>query len=259
MANLVVIGATGDVGRGIVAVLLAEGHEVAAVARNLARLEALRQELGAPAGLHIVRGSLSDDAGGAKLLEAVRAVHSTIDGVAVAINAPRERADLLAVGSDRFSGFLASDLVAHFTAAKTFVPALPPGGTYVGIGGGSADFILEGGAHMSVAQAGLRMLHRGLAFEAEPLGVHLKQLTVASVVNGATTRAHADPAWVTAEEIGAQVAAMIARPGEFPEPVWRIARRDASGRPVVTHEGSTLAINRPLVESDLGVAGVVNN
>lgn len=259
MANVVVIGATGDVGRGIAGALLARGHKVAAVARNLARLEELRQELGAPAGLHIVRGSLADDEAAAKLLDAVRAVLPSLEGVAVAVNAPRERADLLDVGSDRFAGFLASDLVAHFTAARTFVPALAQGGVYVGIGGGSADFILEGGAHMSIAQAGLRMMHRALAHEAAPRRVHVKQLTVASVVNGATTRAQADPAWVTAEEIGAQVAALIERPQDFPQPVWRIARRDASGRPVVSHEGETVAINRPLVESDLGAAQIVNN
>lgn len=256
---MIVIGATGDVGRGIVGALLAEGHNVAAVARNLAGLEALRQELGAPPALHIVRGSLADDEAAAKLRDAIRAVLPSIDGVAVSVNAPRERTDLLPLGSDRFAEFLGGDLVTHFTAARTFVPALSTGGVYVGIGGGSADFILEGGAHMSIAQAALRMMHRALAHETAARGVHLKQLTVASVVNGATTRAQADPAWVTAEEIGAQVAAMIARPVEFPEPVWRIARRDENGRPTISHEGATIAINRPLVGADLGTAEIVNN
>lgn len=257
MANLVVIGATGDVGRGIVRALIERGHAVAAAARNLARLSELHREMGVPNGLHIVRGALDDDAAAGRLLDAARAVLPAIDGVAVAINAPRERTDLLPLDSDRFAGFLASDLVAHFTAARTFIPALSAAGTYVGIGGGSADFILEGGAHMSIAQAALRMMHRALAHEAK--GRHVRQLTVASVVNGATTRAQADPAWVTAEEIGAQVAAMIERPHDFPQPVWRIARRDGSGRPAISHEGDTVAINRPLVGGDLGAATIVNN
>ena len=59
--TVVVIGATGDVGCGIVEVLLRRGHHVAAAARNSARLVKLLDELRHPDKLHAVPGSLDSD------------------------------------------------------------------------------------------------------------------------------------------------------------------------------------------------------
>lgn len=255
MANIVVIGATGDVGHGIVAVLLDRGHRVAAVARTEARLRALHAELGAPERLHVVPGSLGSDAEADRARDAAGAALPALDGVVVAVNAPRRRAALASLASPEFRDAIGADLVTHFAAVRAFAPALAPGGVYVGIGGGAADFVLAGAAHLSVAQAGLRMLYRALAHELGPGGVELKELIVASVVNGASTRHGADPAWVTDREIGAQVAAMIEDPGAFPAPIWRIGRRGADGRPVVTAEAPTTVAERPLVAADLPPRG----
>jgi NAD(P)-dependent dehydrogenase (short-subunit alcohol dehydrogenase family) len=209
------------------------------------------RELGEAAAFHPVPGSLSSDQAAEALRDAVQKVLPSIEGVVVSVNAPRERADLMSHTSEALKEAVCTDLITHFTAARAFIPALSGGGVYIGIGGGSADFILAGGAHMSIAQAGLRMLHRALAHELRRTSAELRQLTVASVVNGASTRHAADPAWVTDSEIGEQVAAMLEDPKAFPEPIWRIARRDQSGRPVISHEGPTMANDLPLVASDL--------
>jgi len=233
MKNIVVIGASGEVGRGIVEVLLARGHRVAAVARAAERLGFL----GARPNLHIIQGSLESDATAAKLRDTICTTLPSIDGVVVCVNGPRATADILTHTSEAFAALVFQDLVTHFTAARVLIPAQAPGGVYIGIGGGSADFILDGGVHLSAAQAGLRMLYRGLAHEVE--GKVVKELTVASVVNSVSTRAFADPVWVTEMEVGEQVAAMLEDPAAFPAPVWRMARRDASGRPVITADPPT--------------------
>jgi NAD(P)-dependent dehydrogenase (short-subunit alcohol dehydrogenase family) len=237
--NIVVIGATGDVGREIVRVLLKRGHQVAAAARNPDRLAALLDALRHPSGLHTVPGSLASDDGAAAMLQAVRALFTEIDGVIVSVNSPRQPAELLTRSSDELAALIRGDLIAHYTASRAFIPALKPGGVFIGIGGGSCDFILQGGVPQSIAQAGLRMMYRGLAHELAGEPVELRQLIIASIVNGASTRDRADPQWVTDTEIGEQVAAIVDTPRAFPGPILRIARRDSSGRPVFSAEAPT--------------------
>ena len=239
MTNMVVIGATGDVGRGIVAELLRRGHNVAAVARNASRLAALRTELGAGPRLLAVPGSLADDGSAAALRVALMAALGTLDSVVVAVNAPRQPAPLAAHNSDQFAALIGGDLITHYTAARAFIPALADGGVYLGIGGGSCDFVLHEGVPQSVAQAALRMLYRGLAHEFRDQPVRIRELIIASVVNGVSTRSYADPSWVSDNEIGHQVAAIIAQPLQFPGPILRMARRDSSGQPVFSSEPPT--------------------
>ncbi len=236
MKNIVVIGATGDVGRGIVAALLSAGQQVAGVARNAQRLAALAAKLGASPRFHGIAGSLASDASAATTLRTVQSKLARLDAVVVTVNTPRQPAPLTSYASEQFAALIGGDLVTHFTAARCFVPALAAGGIYVGIGGGSCDFVLHDGVPQSVAQAGLRMLYRGLAHEYRDQEVHIRELIIASVVNGVSTRAFADPSWVTEQEIGAQVTAIIERPTAFPGPILRIARRDASGQPVFSAE-----------------------
>jgi NAD(P)-dependent dehydrogenase (short-subunit alcohol dehydrogenase family) len=237
--SIVVIGATGDVGSGIVKVLLHRGHRVAAAARNPGRLDALLGELRHSANLHAVPGSVDTDEGAAALLRDVRMIFPAIDAVIVSVNTPRRAAPLLTHSSDSLTALIRGDLIAHYAAARAFIPALTPAGVLIGIGGGSCDFILRGGVPQSVGQAGLRMLYRGLAHELADAPVYVRQLIIASIVNGTSTRDRADPQWVTDAEIGEQAAAIVENPGAFPGPILRLARRDSSGRPVFSAEAPT--------------------
>lgn len=230
-----VIGASGQVGAGIVRALADRGHQVVASARNPGSLAPL-----AGANVEIVPGSLATEEEARTLAARVGPVSAVI----VSVNSARRSAPLLDYDSDALAERLRGDLLVHYTAARTFLPLLPEDGLLLGIGGGSADFILEGGVYMSMAQAALRMMYRGLAYEnASP---RIRQLIVASVVNSPATRDGADAAWVTDAEIGGQVADMVERPDAFPGTVWRIARRDASGRPVVGPDTATDARGLPL-------------
>ena len=233
--RLLVVGASGQVGGGISRTLAARGHHVVASARNAAALATL-----AGPRIETVPGSVATDDEAAALAERV----GSVSGVIVSVNSARRSAPLLSYSTEALAERISGDLLAHFTAARTFLPRLPRDGVLLGIGGGSADFILEGGVYMSMAQAALRMMYRGLAHENET--PHIRQLTVASVVNSPATREGADPAWVTDAEISEQAAAMVERPDAFPGTVWRIARRDESGRPVISVDGATDARGLPL-------------
>ncbi|MFD4976318.1 SDR family oxidoreductase [Streptomyces sp. NPDC058424] len=66
--RILVTGATGTVGRQVVAELLARGHEVRALTRDAARAEL-------PAGVEVVQGDLTEPAGLIPALEGVTGLH----------------------------------------------------------------------------------------------------------------------------------------------------------------------------------------
>jgi hypothetical protein len=100
----------------------------------------------------------------------------------------------------------------------------------IGIGGGTADFILPGLAPMSMAQAALRMLYRGLAKERRG-GAQLCELMVVSMIAGVSNRASAPPEWLTAEEVGRHVCTILAAPDSFAGPVLQLRSREQVGQP----------------------------
>lgn len=221
--HIVVIGATGDVGRGIVAEALAREWTVIAVARNRDRLQALSNALGAGESLAVTVGSVADEAAAAELLTdpAVAAA----DAVVTTVNVPSARRALLDRGSTEIRDVLAANLIPHFAAAKTFLPALPSGSVYLAIGGGMADHVFTGSGPISMVQAAQRMMFRALAKENPNHAVHLRELIVASLVNGESNRATADPKWLTDREIGHRVCEIIADPHDFPGPVLTMTGR----------------------------------
>ncbi|MCG2840916.1 SDR family oxidoreductase [Sandaracinobacter sp. RS1-74] len=237
-----VIGASGEVGEGVVAALLTAGREVVAAARDKAGLESLAGRLGHPSRLRLLAGSVADDGAAQRL--AVEA--GAVSHVVVAVNGQRKPLRLKALDTPAMAALLAADLLSHHAAVRCFLPRLPRHGCLVGIGGGSADFILDGGVPMSMAQAALRQMYRGFAHEREGDVPALRELIVASVVAGRRHGEDADPDWVTAGEIGGLVADMLKDPARYPGTIWRIARRGADGRPVVAPEAAAAARTLPL-------------
>ncbi len=128
-------------------------------------------------------------------------------------------------------GVLNDNLISHFAAAKTFIPVLAPGGTYLSIGGGTADFIMPGMGQLSIGQAALRMMIRAIAGDHRGAATHVHELIIASMVNGEKRRAVAAPDWLTEIEVGEHVATIIADPASFPGPILTLKSRDQVGRP----------------------------
>jgi NAD(P)-dependent dehydrogenase (short-subunit alcohol dehydrogenase family) len=212
--NLLVVGATGDVGQGLVAAALESGRTVVAASRSAEKLRRLADRC---PGLRTVTGSLETEAAAGRLWEAAAAAVDGLDAVAVSVNAPNAPAPL-------------RDLTAEDIAQVAFVPHLPPTGLYVGVGGGMADFVAPGLAHLSMAQAALRMMYRGFAREHRE-GPLVRELLIASMVNGQSKRERAEDSWITDIECGRHLCAVLDDVAAFDAPIITLRSREQVGKP----------------------------
>ena len=232
MATVLVIGATGDVGQGIVSVLLKADYRVIAASRSEERLRGLAQKLGFPAALRTLRGSVENEGTAAALLAAIREGGDTLDVVVTTVSAPSKSGVLLSDRSaDNLTQVLRDNLITHFVAAKTFIPAIASGGVYLSIGGGLADYVRPGFGHHSMAQAALRMMLRTLAAELSDRPVVVRELLIASMVNGESRRSIAQPEWVTDLDVGEHVRAILEHPQDFPDLIQTLRTRQQAGLP----------------------------
>lgn len=225
---LMVVGAGGDVGQGVVAAALRSGRRVVACGRSAAPLDRLAARHGGDP-LACVAGTIASEAEAAELWARAQAPFGAVGEVVISVNAGGPMQPLLAWDAAGLSDMLAGNLLTHFNAAKAFLPRLPKDGMFLGIGGGTADFIIANMAHFSIAQAGLRMLYRGLARECRE-GPLVRELMIVSMVNGASSRARARPEWLTDEEIGSHVCAILDSPQSFPDTVLRLESREQLGQ-----------------------------
>jgi NAD(P)-dependent dehydrogenase (short-subunit alcohol dehydrogenase family) len=154
----------------------------------------------------------------------------SIDAVVLSVNAPNQMMPLAQWSADQLRDLIEANLLSHFTATKVMLPLLPEHGLLIGIGGGTADFVIPAMAPLSIAQAGLRMLYRGLARERKH-GAQLRELMIVSMVNGESKRDKAQPDWVTDEEVGRHVCAILDAPERFAGPILQLKSRDQIGHP----------------------------
>lgn len=229
MTTTAVIGATGDVGAGIAAVLLEQGHRVLAVGRSRDRLEALAGRLGNPGALIPVPGSLATPADASALATALGQAGGP-SRIVVSVNGPQSRAPVASLDPAALRQLLDDNLLTHLHAAQALLPILPEGGTYLAIGGGMADFVVPGFGAVSMAQAAQRVLIRYLARESGRPGVAIRELLLQSMINGHTRRAEAAPEWLTDRDVGQHVAAILADPPAFPGPILTLRNRDGIGK-----------------------------
>lgn len=226
--KILVIGAAGDVGRGLVFAAAERGWTIAAAGRSEDTLQALAAAF--PAGKVVpVVGSVADPAAARALLDAGNTALGGLDAVIVSVNAAKGMRPLLDWSPDELLATLDGNIITHFNALGAALAVLGPQGVFIGIGGGMADFIVPGNVHASMAQAALRMMYRGAAKE-QPDRL-IRELQVVAMVDGESTRAIADDTWLKAEEIGRHACAMVERPDEFAGPVIPLRRQDPIGVP----------------------------
>jgi NAD(P)-dependent dehydrogenase (short-subunit alcohol dehydrogenase family) len=223
---VLVIGASGEVGEGIVSAFLDAGMEVTAAARSRDGLDAMAERLGYPGDLSLHTGSVANMDEAEDLAQAA----GRFSSVVIAVNAPRQANRLNALSPDELAALIHADVLTHFIALRTFAPRLSRFGCFLGVGGGAADFVLTSGVYMSMAQAALRQLYRGFALEQGDRGPAIRELIVASVVAG-RNHGQADPTWVTPVEIGRAAAAIVQAPSRHDGTIWRIGYRDRTGQP----------------------------
>jgi NAD(P)-dependent dehydrogenase (short-subunit alcohol dehydrogenase family) len=241
-AALVVLGATGIVGRGIIQAAVEAKRPVIAVARDHAGLEQLR--LAHPgADITVLAGSVANDDDGATLAAALREIARPIAGVVAAVAGPAGRGRLLDQSTEVLRCKLDADLLPQLAAARALLPLLADagrGGSYVLIGGPGSELPWAGYGHRSVAAAALRMLACVLHDEASAMGIRVQLLSVDAPVRIDAQRASACPRWPTATAIGRRALALVER-AAMGEPAHAVVHYAA----IQQSDGDRLTLTQP--------------
>lgn len=247
---LVVVGATGAIGTGVVAAAVAAGRPVIAVARSAERLDALRAAH-PQADLSLVPASLASDGEAAALAERLHRSGRTILGVVAAVRGAAMRGRVLEQPADFLCRRLDDDLLPHLFAARHLLPLLAgkPRGGYVLVGGPGDEHPWAGYGHRSIAAAALRMLARVLHDEARVLGVRVHLLSVDSPAATEANRGNACPQWPNANAIGNRALALIERGGGPPPEPAVVRFREPQRREDLSHPApphGSRAVRAPL-------------
>jgi NAD(P)-dependent dehydrogenase (short-subunit alcohol dehydrogenase family) len=224
MKTILVIGAGGDVGQGIVAAAASRGWMVGAAGRTTAKLEAIAAH---HSDVVPLAGDVGSPEAAAKLMADAQAALGGLDAVIVSVNQPASFRPLFENDDESLVELFRSNIVSHFNAAKASLHVLPADGVLLGMGGGMADWVPPNGTHQSIVQAGLRNFYRGLAKEYRDRVV--RQMQIVSMVNGASKRDVAQESWLTDRECGEHACAIVARPEAFKGPVVVLKTREEVG------------------------------
>ncbi len=215
---LIVLGATGVVGCGVVQAALDHGWPVIAVARDNEALDALRARH-AGADLATISAPIHTEADAVQLGERLRALGRPFGGVVATICGGSKRGRLLDQPADFLRRTLDEDLLPHLAAARHLLPLLAAsdrGGGYVLIGGPGGEHPWAGYGHDSIAAAALRMLARVLHDEARAYPVRVQLLAVDSPLRTPANSKHACSQWPNALAVGQRALALLERSAAAP-------------------------------------------
>uniref|UniRef100_UPI0012DA4048 SDR family oxidoreductase n=1 Tax=Mycobacterium avium TaxID=1764 RepID=UPI0012DA4048 len=222
--QVLVIGAAGDVGRGVAGALAATGWQVLGAGRSAEKLRDLSDEvrrLTPDAQLTTLVGDLATETSTRGLADDARA--DQLDAVVTTIGAPWPARPLAQCTFDDIAEYFDRYLRLHFNAAKVFLPLLKSNAVYLAVGGGMADAVFPNLVPLSMTQAAQRSLIRGFAKESRGSGVHIRELMIASHVNGRSTRDVAEPDWLTDQEIGSRALEIVSDIDAFPGTIVTIS------------------------------------
>ncbi len=213
--EVLVLGAGGTVGSGVVGALLEAGSPVLAVGRDGPRLRALAgQFAGEPALEVMATDCICDDEDAAKLVARLRERKRPLRAVIASIASPLEGGRLIDKPVDFLRQKLEFDVFPHLAAARHLVPLLAENeGTshYILIGGPHAERGWAGYGHASIAAAALRMLTNVLHEEANPLGVRVQMLSVNNPVCTPANARNACSEWPSALAVGRHAVSLLTR------------------------------------------------
>lgn len=212
---MLVAGAAGGVGEGIVRALLAQVPDVRVVAtsRDPGRLALLAERLGTRDDERFLPlvANAGDPQGAAALAATCRERLGTLHVAIPSLGGWWEGGPFLDVDPATWARVMDEMLTTHVVFARVFVPELlrAPGGWYLGIGGGAGYNPVRNASIVSIAAAAQLMMTRSLALELRGRPIRIEEL----VVNGAIRTRDSEPiaadGWITAEQVGEVVAALL--------------------------------------------------
>lgn len=228
---VLVLGASGTVGAGVVAALLEAGSPVLGVARDADRLARLAQRFADEPGLELLQGSVADDTEAARLVTRLRLRGRPLRAVVACVAGPVERGSLLARPTGDLQRQLEQDLLPHLAAARYLLPLLAefPGQAglqpahYVLVGATGAECGWAGYGHASIAASALQMLTKVLHEEAAPLGVRLQMLSLDHPVANPGIAGRSCARWPDALSVGRRAVAMLLQDDRPVKPVVRFS------------------------------------
>lgn len=201
---VLILGATGTVGRAAVKAAVEAGWPVVAVARDARGLQALEVQFPG-AILRTIEATLANDAAASALLASLREVEQPFLGVVAALGAGGVRGRLIDQSSEELRRNFDEAVLPHLVAARHLLPWLGESGRncgYVMIGGPGGQHPWAGYGHRSISAAALRMLARVLHDEARVHAVRLQLLEVESPARTDANRKHACQGWPCVDHIG---------------------------------------------------------
>ena len=216
-APIVVVGATGTIGRAVVRMLVTGGRPVVAVARRREKLERLRDEA-APGVIVPVVGDIASEADAETLAGHLQALGRPLAGVVVTFPHGRsarvgaDRGHLLDQTTATLRACLEHTLLAQHALARHLVPLLAGSGRnarYVVVGGPGSETPWAGYGHRSIAMAATRMLVRVLHDEVRALGVRVQMVSIDSPVRNEQPGDHECPEWPAASDVARRVAQLL--------------------------------------------------
>jgi NAD(P)-dependent dehydrogenase (short-subunit alcohol dehydrogenase family) len=235
-APIVIVGATGTIGRVVVHELTATGQPVVAVAPWRDGLERLVGEAASGTVVPVV-GRIGSEADAAKLVNHLRDLGRPLAGVVVVFPHGRsaesvaDRGRVLDLPTAELAACLEQTVLAQHALARRLIPLLAESGRnarYVIVGGPGSETPWAGYGHRSVAMAATRMLARVLHDEATAFGVRVQLLSIDSPVRAGQPGDHECPEWPSASDVARRVVRLLDRTVEPGEAVVPCARGEAA-------------------------------
>jgi NAD(P)-dependent dehydrogenase (short-subunit alcohol dehydrogenase family) len=204
-------GGAGNVGEGLVRSFLREGATVITTSRQQSKLEELRGYLGDLATEKFVPivGDLANFESAEKLRDLILDRFSGLDTVVASIGGTwHGNAPLTALSMEDWQQYLNANLTTHFVCARTFLPILKQtkSSSYTFLGGSAAEMVVPFYSLVAIPAAGQLMMAKIVMAEMKDSPIRINEVLVNSLVNTRESREHAQPEWITADEIGDYVA-----------------------------------------------------
>jgi NAD(P)-dependent dehydrogenase (short-subunit alcohol dehydrogenase family) len=205
-----VAGGAGEVGEGLARAFLGEGATVIVPSRSKEKLGELRARLDHARAddLITIVGDVGELGGAEQVKEQIVERFGKLHTVVASLGGWWQGAPLTRVPLKAWQSVFNNNLTTHFIVARTFVPLVEAGGSYVFINGGAAVQPVPQAGPVSIFAAAQLMMKDVLAAEEE--NVRLYSLVVNTPII-TRSRPQGRAGWLTADDVG-KYAAFLASP-----------------------------------------------